>query len=104
MPLFMAFLRRYPDVQLDVVTEGRRIDIVIAGFDAGIRLAQSVPQDMIAVPFGRLQRFAVVGSPDYFARRARSSSSKSRGHQLSGASDRALCINPAEGLIGLARP
>lgn len=68
MPLFMAFLRRYPDVKLDVVTEGRRIDIVREGFDCGIRLAHSVPQDMIAVPFGRLQRFAVVGSPGYFAR------------------------------------
>jgi DNA-binding transcriptional LysR family regulator len=67
MPVFMTFLRRYPDVKLDVVTDGRLIDIVIEGFDAGIRLAQSVPQDMIAVPFGRQQRFAIVGSPAYFS-------------------------------------
>jgi DNA-binding transcriptional LysR family regulator len=67
MPLFIAFLRRYPDMRLDIVTEGRRIDIVVEGFDAGIRLAQHVPQEMIAVPFGRPQRFAVVGSPSYFA-------------------------------------
>jgi DNA-binding transcriptional LysR family regulator len=71
MPLFMSFLRRYPDMKLDIVTEGRLIDIVMEGFDAGIRLAQSVPQDMIAVPFRRPQRFAVVGSPAYFAKRAR---------------------------------
>jgi DNA-binding transcriptional LysR family regulator len=67
MPLFIAFLQRYPEMKLDIVTEGRLIDIVVEGFDAGIRLAETVPQDMIAVPFGDRQRFAVVGSPAYFA-------------------------------------
>jgi DNA-binding transcriptional LysR family regulator len=67
MPLFIAFLQRYPEMKLDIVTEGRLIDIVVEGFDSGIRLADTVPQDMIAVPFGDRQRFAVVGSPTYFA-------------------------------------
>jgi DNA-binding transcriptional LysR family regulator len=71
MPVFIAFLQRYPDMKLDIVTEGRLIDIVIESFDAGIRLLETVPQDMIAVPFGERQRFAVVGSPAYFARRKR---------------------------------
>lgn len=44
------------------------IDIVAGGFDAGIRLTEAVPQDMVAVPFGGSLRFAVVGSPDYFTR------------------------------------
>jgi DNA-binding transcriptional LysR family regulator len=65
MPVLMAFLDRHPEMALDIVTEGRLIDIVTGGFDAGIRLAGSVPQDMIAVSFGRPQRFAVVGSPSY---------------------------------------
>jgi DNA-binding transcriptional LysR family regulator len=68
MPLLIEFLQRYPEIRLDIVTEGRLIDIVADGFDAGIRLAETVPQDMIAVPFGDTQRFAVVGSPAYFAR------------------------------------
>jgi DNA-binding transcriptional LysR family regulator len=68
MPVFIAFLQRYPEMKLDLVTEGRLIDIVVEGFDAGIRLIDIVPQDMIAVPFGDRQRFAVVGSPAYFAR------------------------------------
>jgi DNA-binding transcriptional LysR family regulator len=67
MPAFIAFLQRYPEMKLDIVTEGRLIDIVVEGFDAGIRLMESVPQDMIAVPFGDRQQFAVVGSPAYFA-------------------------------------
>ncbi|MGF6755953.1 LysR family transcriptional regulator [Paraburkholderia sp. GAS334] len=68
MPLLMTFLKRYPEMKLDLVTEGRLVDIVVEGFDAGIRLAETVPQDMIAVPFGDTQRFAVVGSPDYLRR------------------------------------
>lgn len=63
MPLFIEFMRRYPDMKLDVVTEGRLIDIVADGFDAGIRLAETVPQDMIAVGLGAPIEFIVVGSP-----------------------------------------
>jgi DNA-binding transcriptional LysR family regulator len=65
-PIVLEFLRRYPDMQIDLVTEGRLIDIVAEGFDAGIRPTESVPQDMIAVPCVPQQRFAVVGSPAYF--------------------------------------
>ncbi|HXZ10332.1 MAG TPA: LysR family transcriptional regulator [Paraburkholderia sp.] len=71
MPVFITFLQRFPEMKLDIVTEGRMIDIVVEGFDAGIRLIETVPQDMIAVPFGDRQRFAVVGSPAYFARHKR---------------------------------
>jgi DNA-binding transcriptional LysR family regulator len=67
-PIVANFLRRYPDMKVELALEGRAIDIVAEGFDAGIRLAESVPQDMIAVPCGPDSRFIVVGSPDYFAR------------------------------------
>jgi DNA-binding transcriptional LysR family regulator len=70
-PMVVEFLKRYPDMQLDLVTEGRLVDIVAEGFDAGIRLADLVPQDMIAVPCGPPQRFAVVGAPGYFEGRPR---------------------------------
>jgi DNA-binding transcriptional LysR family regulator len=52
-----------------LVTEGRLVDIVGQGFDAGIRIAEAVPQDMIAVPIGGDIRMVVVGSPDYFDKR-----------------------------------
>lgn len=64
-PLVLEFLRRYPDVQVDLVTEGRLVDIVADGFDLGLRRADLVPADMIAVPVGRPQRYAVVASPGY---------------------------------------
>jgi DNA-binding transcriptional LysR family regulator len=65
--IVLEYLRTYPDMRVDLVTEGRMIDIVAAGFDAGIRTRDVVPRDMIAVPFGADQRFVVVGSPTYFA-------------------------------------
>src|SRR5262249_32472408 len=58
----------YPDVNLDLVTEGKLVDVVAEGFDAGVRLGEALPQDMIAIPFGGDGRFVVVGSPDYLAR------------------------------------
>lgn len=64
-PLLLAFLRRYPQVHVDLVTEGRVVDIVAAGFDLGLRSADLVPSDMIAVPIGPPRRFAVVATPDY---------------------------------------
>lgn len=64
-----AFLARHPGMSLDLVTEGRLVDVVAEGFDAGIRLAESVPQDMIAVRFGGETRFLAVASPAYLATR-----------------------------------
>lgn len=67
-PLVVPFLQRYPDVRLDIAADGRLVDIVAEGFDAGLRLAESVPLDMISVPCGPDLRFVVVGAPDYLAR------------------------------------
>ncbi len=64
-PLVFEFMRRYPEMSIDLVTEGRLIDIVAEGFDLGVRFANQVPSDMIAVPLGHPHRFAVVGSPAY---------------------------------------
>lgn len=63
-----VFLERYPHVSLDLVTDGRLVDIVEQGFDAGIRLAEAVPQDMIAVPLGEDFRFLAVAAPAYVAK------------------------------------
>ncbi|HEV7778054.1 MAG TPA: LysR family transcriptional regulator [Luteibacter sp.] len=65
-PVVLEFLRRYPDMQVEIATEGRLVDIVADGFDAGIRLSEALPQDMVAVAFGPRVSFAVVGSPGYF--------------------------------------
>jgi DNA-binding transcriptional LysR family regulator len=70
-PLIYEYMRRYPRVTVDMVTEGAMVDIVGQGFDAGVRLEEFVPPDMIAVPITRPIRSIVVGSPAYFAGRKR---------------------------------
>lgn len=65
-PIVFEFMRRYPEMSVDIVTNDRLVDIVKEGFDAGIRLAEHLPGDMIAVPLGPDQRLVVVGSPKYF--------------------------------------
>ena len=65
-PLVFEYLRRHPKVGVDLVTEGAFVDVVGRGFDAGIRLAEFVPPDMIAVAIYRTVRSIVVGSPGYF--------------------------------------
>ena len=63
-----TFLTRHPQMKLDLVTEGRLVDIVADGYDAGIRLGEAVPQDMIGVSFGGPVRFLAVASPGYLAK------------------------------------
>jgi len=70
-PLVLAFLKQHPQVDVDLVTEGRMVDIVAEGFDFGVRLASLVPSDMIAISLGRPQRYAVVGSPEYIDKHGR---------------------------------
>ena len=67
-PHVSAFLKRYPEISLDVEIDNALGDIVSGGFDAGIRLGHALQRDMIAVPIGPLQRFVVVGSPKYLGR------------------------------------
>lgn len=55
----------FPDVTVDLVAEGRLVDIVAGGFDAGLRLTDSIPRDMIAVRFGRPVGFVCVAAPAY---------------------------------------
>lgn len=67
-PLFSIYAQRYPEVKIDIVSESRLIDVVADGADAGIRLAEFVPQDMIAVPLSRDIRMLVVATPEYLKR------------------------------------
>lgn len=64
------FLATYPDIHVEFVVDTRLVDIVADGFDAGIRVLEDVPRDMVAIRFGADMRFAAVASPDYLARHA----------------------------------
>lgn len=63
-----AFAERYPNVTLEIAADNGFVDIVKQGFDAGIRLGESLDRDMIAVRVTPDLRTAVVASPDYLSR------------------------------------
>ncbi|MER8559845.1 LysR family transcriptional regulator [Mesorhizobium sp. M0074] len=65
-PRLSAFAAAYPDIVLEIVIEDRFTDVVEGGFDAGVRLGESLQRDMIAVRIGPDLRGAVVGAPAYF--------------------------------------
>src|SRR5579871_2558687 len=67
-PKLARFARDYPDVLIELTTtEESRLDLVGAGFDAGIHLGEFVERDMIAVRVSPEQRAAIVAAPSYFA-------------------------------------
>ncbi len=66
------FLAAYPQVRVEIVAEENFIDVLGAGFDAGIRYDERLEQDMIAVPIGpRTQRFAAGAATSYLDRHGR---------------------------------
>jgi DNA-binding transcriptional LysR family regulator len=94
-PKLGAFAREYPDVVLDVTTEESRVDLVAAGFDAGIHLGEFIERDMVAIRVSPDLRPAIVGAPGYFASHERPASPRDlTGHR---------CINFRHGSAGVYR-
>jgi DNA-binding transcriptional LysR family regulator len=57
----------YPDIQVELSVHSGFIDIVEERFDAGVRLGETIAQDMVAVRIGPDMRMAAVASPAYFS-------------------------------------
>jgi DNA-binding transcriptional LysR family regulator len=67
-PRIAPFLAAHPEVELEIIAESSFVDIVAAGFDAGVRWGESLAQDMVAVPISGPQRYVLVASPELIAR------------------------------------
>jgi DNA-binding transcriptional LysR family regulator len=64
-----AFLSAHPNITVELVADETFIDILAAGFDAGIRYDEAVERDMIVIPIGpRKQRFVTAASKAYLKR------------------------------------
>jgi len=70
-PKLRSVLHDYPDIRLELNVDGGFRDIVEDGFDAGIRLGESVEHDMIALRVGPDWRLVAVATPDYVAEHGR---------------------------------
>lgn len=68
-PMRPTFRARHPRVEVEVTVEDRFVDIVAAGYDAGVRMSEAIECDMVQVRLSDALRFVIVGSPEYLARR-----------------------------------
>lgn len=64
-PVLPKLRERHPRIEVELVFEDRRVDVVAEGFDAGIRLSEYVERDMVSVRLTDPFRFVVVGAPSY---------------------------------------
>ena len=67
-PLLAGFLAEHPQVQIELTNDEGFVDIVEQGFDAGVRMGESLARDMVAIPLGGPVTMAVVATPDYLRR------------------------------------
>jgi DNA-binding transcriptional LysR family regulator len=70
-PLIASFCQAYPEVEVEIAANEQLVDLAAGGFDAGIRLGQFIAADMVAIRMTPPFPLAVVGSPEYLARRGR---------------------------------
>ncbi|NOK08163.1 LysR family transcriptional regulator [Corallococcus exercitus] len=64
-PVLPSFQARYPRVEVDIVVEQRLVDIVAEGYDAGVRLSETIERDMVQARLTDAFRFVAVGAPAY---------------------------------------
>jgi DNA-binding transcriptional LysR family regulator len=64
-PFVASFAQAYPGITLDVTVSDDPVDLVAAGFDAGVQLGEVIAQDMVAVPLTGPQRQLAVAAPAY---------------------------------------
>jgi len=70
-PKLKPALRDYPDIKVELLLDSTFRNIVEEGYDAGVRLGESVEKDMIAVRIGPDWRLVAVASPQYLAEHGR---------------------------------
>jgi len=67
LPALSKLLPLYPDLMVELMVDNGFVDIVAERFDAGVRLGETLAQDMIAVRIGPDMQMAVAGSPEYLS-------------------------------------
>ena len=64
-PAILEMSRRHPELTVEVMSDERLVDIIEAGFDAGVRLGEMIAQDMVAVRLTPPFQAIMVASPAY---------------------------------------
>lgn len=66
-PKLRQFSIDYPEITVELVIDDGLVDIVAAGFDAGIRRTPSLEQDMVSIRLDEGDTLDIVASPSYIA-------------------------------------
>ncbi len=64
-PVLTDFLRAFPEIELEIDSTDRMVNIVEEGFDAVIRVGKAMDSSLVARTIGNIRQ-VVVGSPSYF--------------------------------------
>ncbi|OJT23545.1 LysR family transcriptional regulator [Archangium sp. Cb G35] len=67
-PIVAEFLKRYPEVQVELVCTDRSVDLVQEGFDLAVRAGRLADSSLIARKLGNVER-VVVAAPGYLQER-----------------------------------
>lgn len=65
------FLTSYPEMSIEIAVSDEMLDVVAAGFDAGVRFGGTIPEDYVAVRLGARLRWVAAASPRYLSRAPR---------------------------------
>ena len=68
LPKLASFRLLYPEVQLELISENRFVDIISEHFDAGVRLGNEVEEGTVAVRISPDLEMAVVATPEHLRR------------------------------------
>jgi DNA-binding transcriptional LysR family regulator len=68
LPLVPAFLDRYPEIELEIITDDAERDMVAEGFDAGVQVGEHIEKDMIAMRLFEPFEMIAVAAPSYLQR------------------------------------
>lgn len=68
-PAIIEMSRLYPDLTIEVTSDEGLVDIIAAGFDAGVRLGEMIAQDMVTVRLTKPFMAIMVASPAYLDER-----------------------------------
>lgn len=67
-PMVMAFLERYPQIQIDMQLNDRNLELIDEGLDVAVRIGHLQDSSKVARKLGEVTR-VTVASPAYLAQR-----------------------------------
>jgi DNA-binding transcriptional LysR family regulator len=70
-PIIAGFCETYPEIELEIYAEDALTDLSANGFDAGVRMGESLDADVIAVRLTGPFRFVAVAAPAYLEKHGR---------------------------------